>query len=112
MLLSILFVFRRHRGRRQISSIYVNKYFVNIDSDDDVSKQCGQELLHPQELELVASWSHKPNGAVAVLSRILRQVNMTEYVMVAVDEQIMLYVGLVAACERIKNTPIPHAYTR
>lgn len=72
----------------------------------------GQELLHPQELDLVSSWSHKPNSAASVLTRILRQVDLPEYVMVAVDDQILSYVGLVAACERIKTTPIPHAYTR
>lgn len=60
----------------------------------------------------MAGWSHKPHGGAAVLTQILRQVNMPEYAMVAVDEQILLYVNLVGACERISRTAIPQAYTR
>jgi predicted membrane chloride channel (bestrophin family) len=68
--------------------------------------------LRPEEIEWVASWNHKPLGAAAVLSRILRQVSMPEYSMLAVDEQIVSYVNLVGACERINRTAIPQAYTR
>eukprot|EP00884_Botryococcus_braunii_P008239 jgi/Botrbrau1/17416/Bobra.0054s0012.1 len=71
-----------------------------------------KELLKPEEMEWVGSWSHKPHGGAAVLSRILRQVSMPEYAMVAVDEQILFYVNLVGACERINRTAIPQAYTR
>eukprot|EP00884_Botryococcus_braunii_P008237 jgi/Botrbrau1/17414/Bobra.0054s0010.1 len=70
------------------------------------------ELLKPEEMEWVGSWSHKPHGGAAVLSRILRQVSMPEYAMLAVDEQILSYVNLVGACERINRTAIPQAYTR
>jgi predicted membrane chloride channel (bestrophin family) len=71
-----------------------------------------QEILKPEEVEWLASWTHKPHGGAAVLSRILRQVSMPEYAMVAVDEQILFYVNLVGACERINRTAIPQAYTR
>jgi predicted membrane chloride channel (bestrophin family) len=60
----------------------------------------------------VASWTHRPHGGCQILTEILRQVSLSPEARLAVDDNILLYVNLVGACERINRTAIPQAYTR
>ena len=47
-----------------------------------------------------------------VLSEAVRQLHVTDYQMVIIDQQIVTYHGNVAACERLYSQPLPVAYLR
>ena len=47
-----------------------------------------------------------------VLSEAVRQLHVTDYQRVTIDQQIVTYHGNVAACERLYTQPLPVAYLR
>jgi putative membrane protein len=74
----------------------------------------GAKLLTEAEAAGVVSETHIPLAVATRISQTLRAARdqgvLTDYQMVALDQNSQLLVDYIGACERIQNTPLPFAY--
>ncbi|MBI3900216.1 MAG: bestrophin family protein [Gammaproteobacteria bacterium] len=74
-----------------------------------------KKFLEPEDLEFIATRSNIPNAIVDLLARdlryCLRHRLLSDMLAQNIDETITSMAGVLAGCERIRNTPLPFAYT-
>ncbi len=66
--------------------------------------------LSPADVSLLARARHKPNTALQILSRLVKQAPQHERP--AMEEALAAFSEALGRCERISRVPIPLAYTR
>ncbi|KAK9836901.1 hypothetical protein WJX74_010844 [Apatococcus lobatus] len=71
-----------------------------------------QNVLKPEELELLLRAEHRPNCVLHMLGEIVRQAKLPDSEIHRMDETVTFFSDSVGGCERLLTTPIPLSYTR
>jgi putative membrane protein len=71
-------------------------------------------LLPPREVEAAVGAQHTPLAVATRISRTLNEARarglISDYIQVALDQNVQLLIDYLGACERICKTPLPFAY--
>ncbi|GIL77875.1 hypothetical protein Vretimale_6511 [Volvox reticuliferus] len=82
------------------------------DADLRAELQKAQPRWTQQEIDILCSAQHRPIKAISMLSELTRQLSITEFQALQMQENVTFFYDALGGCERLLRTPIPVSYTR
>ncbi|GLI63083.1 hypothetical protein VaNZ11_005985 [Volvox africanus] len=74
--------------------------------------QKAQPRWTQQEIDILCHAQHRPIKAISMLSELTRQLSITEFQALQMQENVTFFYDALGGCERLLRTPIPVSYTR
>ncbi|GIL50051.1 hypothetical protein Vafri_6374 [Volvox africanus] len=74
--------------------------------------QKAQPRWTQQEIDILCNSQHRPIKAISMLSELTRQLSITEFQALQMQENVTFFYDALGGCERLLRTPIPVSYTR
>lgn len=98
-------------ARWTIAFSRVTRLHLQPDQDISLDEQLGG-ILSPNEMEILRSSGHRPCTAIAVLSQLIQNAEISSIHQAQMSTNLTTFHDILGGCERILRAPIPVSYTR
>ncbi|GLC69357.1 hypothetical protein PLESTF_000820400 [Pleodorina starrii] len=87
---------------------------AHLQEDADLRTELSkaQPRWSQQEIDMLCNAQHRPIKAISMLSELTRQLSISEFQALQMQENVTFFYDALGGCERLLRTPIPVSYTR
>ncbi|KAG2430648.1 hypothetical protein HYH02_013646 [Chlamydomonas schloesseri] len=87
---------------------------AHLQEDIDLRKELEKAVPRwsKEEIDMLVNAQHRPIKAISVLSELTRQLSITQFQALQMQENCTFFYDALGGCERLLRTPIPVSYTR